>query len=222
MRFHKEGKRIILTAIALLILGTGFLYSYTGKNIATIVFIVILFILIFVLQFFRNPYRPLKNFTPYDVNCPADGKVVIVEEMEEGEYFHDKRLQVSIFMSPINVHVNRNPVSGTIAYFKYHPGKYLVAWAPKSSEINERTTVVYDTGLHQIMLKQIAGAIARRIVSYVNLNDKVIVGKDMGFIKFGSRVDIILPSDAVILVKPGQHVKGNKDVIARLKIEQDA
>ncbi|HMQ05649.1 MAG TPA: phosphatidylserine decarboxylase family protein [Saprospiraceae bacterium] len=222
MRFHNEGKRIILTVIAVMILAAGFLFYYTGRNTATFIFIFILFILIFVLQFFRNPLRPLKNFTPYDVNCPADGKVVIVEEMEEGEYFHDKRLQVSIFMSPINVHVNRNPVSGTIAYFKYHPGKYLVAWAPKSSEINERTTVVYDTGLHQIMLKQIAGALARRIVSYVSLNDKVKAGEDMGFIKFGSRVDVILPMDAEILVKPGQYVKGNKDIIARLKIEKDA
>ncbi|MGI9159229.1 MAG: phosphatidylserine decarboxylase, partial [Saprospiraceae bacterium] len=140
---------------------------------------------------------------------------VVIEETVENEYFQEKRLQVSIFMSPLNVHVNRNPVSGTVRYFRYHPGKYLVAWHPKSSEENERTTVVYDTGKHEILMRQIEGALARRIRWYVYEGDAVQQGADMGFIKFGSRVDLFLPTDTQIEVQINQSVKGNKTVIGR-------
>jgi phosphatidylserine decarboxylase len=167
-------------------------------------------------RFFRNPPRPIAEKNNNLVYAPADGKVVVIEEVRETEYFHDKRIQVSIFMSPNNVHVNRNPVSGTVDYYRYHSGKYLVAWHPKSSTENERTTVVYHTGTHQVLLRQIAGAMARRIRCYINEGDQVEQGVDMGFIKFGSRVDLFLPLNAEILVQPGQKVKGNVDVIARL------
>ncbi len=150
------------------------------------------------------------------VLAPADGKVVVIEESFEDEFFHEKRLQVSIFMSPVNVHVNRNPVSGIVNYFRYHQGKYLVAWHPKSSTENERTTVVYDTGGAMILMRQIAGALAKRIKWYIKEGDRVAQGGDMGFIKFGSRVDLYLPLDATIEVSIDQKVKGNKTVIARL------
>ena len=150
------------------------------------------------------------------IYAPADGKIVVIEQTEENEYFNDKRLQVSIFMSPTNVHVNRNPISGTVNYFKYHPGKYLVAWHPKSSKENERTTVVIDTGEAEILMRQIAGALAKRIVNYLEEGDEVEQGKDMGFIKFGSRVDLFLPIGTKLEVEIGQKVKGNKTIIARL------
>ncbi len=175
---------------------------------------VIVFLL--VLQFFRNPLREILSDDDTIVYAPADGKVVVIEETHEGEYFDDKRLQVSIFMSPTNVHVNRNPISGTINYFRYHPGKYLVAWHPKSSTENERTTVVIGNGNVEVLLRQIAGALAKRIVNYINEGDAVKQGADFGFIKFGSRVDLFLPLDAKIEVEMGQKVKGNKTVIARL------
>lgn len=175
---------------------------------------VIVFLL--VLQFFRNPLREILSDDDTIVYAPADGKVVVIEETHEGEYFDDKRLQVSIFMSPTNVHVNRNPISGTINYFRYHPGKYLVAWHPKSSTENERTTVVIGNGNVEVLLRQIAGALAKRIVNYINEGDAVKQGADFGFIKFGSVVDLFLPLDAKIEVEMGQKVKGNKTVIARL------
>jgi len=174
----------------------------------------ILFLL--VLQFFRNPSREILISDDNIVYAPADGKIVTIEETEENEYFGDKRLQVSIFMSPANVHVNRNPVSGTVNYFKYHPGKYLVAWHPKSSTENERTTVVIDNGEDEILLRQIAGFLAKRIVNYVEVGQEVEQGKDMGFIKFGSRVDLFLPLDTKMEVEIGQKVKGNKTILARL------
>ena len=174
----------------------------------------ILFLL--VLQFFRNPRREILIADDNIVYAPADGKIVTIEETEENEYFEDKRLQVSIFMSPANVHVNRNPVSGTVNYFKYHPGKYLVAWHPKSSTENERTTVVIDNGNEEILLRQIAGFLAKRIVNYVDVGEEVEQGTDMGFIKFGSRVDLFLPLDAKLEITLGQKVKGNKTILARL------
>jgi len=150
------------------------------------------------------------------VYAPADGRVCVIEEVFEGEYFKEKRLQVSIFMSPFNVHVNRNPVSGVVNYFRYHPGKYLVAWHPKSSTENERTTVVYDFGGGEILMRQIAGAVAKRIKWYIGEGEKVEQGRDMGFIKFGSRVDLYLPLDAKVEVVMDQQVKGNKTIIARI------
>ena len=173
-------------------------------------------LLILVLQFFRNPTRRIPELNDNVVYCPADGKVVVIEETQEDEYLGDKRIQVSIFMSPLNVHVNRNPISGTVKYSKYHPGKYLVAWHPKSSTENERTTVVIDNGKHQILFRQIAGALARRIVNYLKAGDKVTQGEDMGFIKLGSRVDVFLPLDADVKVKIDDVVKGNLTVLAHL------
>ena len=169
-----------------------------------------------VLQFFRNPSRDLLLPEDNVIYAPADGKIVVIEEANEKEYFKKKRLMVSIFMSPTNVHVNRNPISGTVNYFKYHPGKYLVAWHPKSSDENERTTVVIDNGETEILMRQIAGALAKRIVNYLEIGEEVKQGTDMGFIKFGSRVDLFLPLDAKIDVKMGQKVKGNRTIIARL------
>ena len=170
-----------------------------------------------VVQFFRIPKRECK-FEENDIICPADGKVVVIEEVEENEYFNDRRIQISIFMSPINVHVNRNPVTGLIKYFKYHPGKYLVAWHPKSSTENERTTLVYEVhkGV-EILVRQIAGAVARRIKWYVEENQSVIQGKEFGFIKFGSRVDLFLPVDTEVNVNIGDKTQGGKTILATLK-----
>jgi phosphatidylserine decarboxylase len=175
----------------------------------------IVFFLI-ILQFFRHPSRNTPA-NPGHVIAPADGKVVVVEETEEPEYFKGKRLQVSIFMSPFNVHVNRNPVGGKVQYFRYHPGKYLVAWHPKSSTENERTTVVVRTASGtDVLFRQIAGALAKRIRWYVAEGDAVKQGEEFGFIKFGSRVDIFLPLDAQVQVAIGQHTTGGETVVAKL------
>jgi len=173
-----------------------------------------LVILILILQFFRNPKRKIaKNFD--DILSPVDGKVVVIEEVEETEYFKDRRRQVSIFMSPINVHVTRYPASGTIKYSKYHPGKYLVAWHPKSSTENERTSVVINTPkFGDILYRQIAGAMARRIINYAEEGKSAQQGEDAGFIKFGSRVDLFLPLDCAVTVKLNQKVTGAKTCIA--------
>lgn len=169
-----------------------------------------------ILNFFRNPLREIPVRNDQLVYAPCDGKVVVIEEVEVEEYFNKtRRLQISVFMSPLNVHVNRYPVSGTVAYSKYHPGKYLVAWAPKSSEINERTSVVLQSGRHDLMIKQIAGAVARRIVCYAQEGQQVQQGGELGFIKFGSRVDVLLPLGSVPQVQIGQVVKGNLDVLAK-------
>ena len=173
-------------------------------------------ILILVLQFFRNPKRSTVPNEKHIIS-PVDGKVVIVEEVHEKEFFKDKRLQVSIFMSPLNVHVTRYAISGSVVFSKYHPGKYLVAWHPKSSELNERTTVVVENKLvGQILYRQIAGAVARRIVNYAKVGDQVVQGADAGFIKFGSRVDLFLPLDTKINVQKDQIVKGGVDCIAEV------
>ena len=192
------------------------LVAYIAPTWVLVASIISGLLFLLVLQFFRNPMRELYEVDNKQIIAPADGKVVVIEETYEGEYFKDKRLQVSIFMSPTNVHVNRNPVSGIVNYFKYHPGRYLVAWHPKSSTENERTTVVIDNGQNEILLRQIAGALAKRIVNYLDEGDRVEQGKDMGFIKFGSRVDLYLPLDAEISVEMGQKVKGNRTVIATL------
>jgi phosphatidylserine decarboxylase len=213
--FHREGQKIILTtffSVAIIVLLAHFYIAEPWlKNTIQILALVIL---VLILQFFRNPKRVInKNFN--DILAPADGKVVVIEEVEEEEYFKDKRIQVSIFMSPTNVHVTRYPASGVIKYFKYHPGKYLVAWHPKSSEKNERTTVVIHTPrFGDILYRQIAGAMARRIVNYAEVGENVQQGEDAGFIKFGSRVDLLLPLDSAITVKLNQKVVGAKTCIA--------
>jgi phosphatidylserine decarboxylase len=181
-------------------------------------FIYILSALLFIIivQFFRNPHFDIAQDDKV-VLCPADGKVVVIEETTETEFLKDKRIQVSVFMSPVNVHVNRHPISGVIKYFKYHPGKYLVAWHPKSSTENERTTVVTETKTGtQVLFRQIAGALARRIVWYVKEGDKVEQGDQFGFIKFGSRVDLFLPLGSKINVEIGEVVKGGQTVLAEL------
>ncbi len=213
--FHKEGQKIILTTFFLvvtLVLISEF-YLINDWVRWGLQFIAVL-ILILILQFFRNPKRGANNVFD-EILAPVDGKVVVIEEVEETEYFNEKRIQVSIFMSPLNVHVTRYPISGTIRYSKYHPGKYLVAWHPKSSTDNERTTVVINTPkFGEILYRQIAGALARRIVNYAELGESVHQGEDAGFIKFGSRVDLLLPLDCGIAVKLNQKVVGAKTCIA--------
>lgn len=217
-KIHREGIVIIILSILLLLGVNGVAYQLAPYNAEVHWKVGILSVLLFliVLQFFRNPRREIQIADDNIVYAPADGKVVVIEEAYEPEYFEDKRLQISIFMSPTNVHVNRNPISGTVNYFKYHPGKYLVAWHPKSSTENERTTTVIGNGDAEIMLRQIAGALAKRIVNYVEEGEKVIQGKDLGFIKFGSRVDLFLPLGTKIDVEMNQKVKGNRTIIARL------
>ncbi|MCF8283809.1 MAG: phosphatidylserine decarboxylase family protein [Sphingobacteriales bacterium] len=218
MTLHKEGTASIILALLFGALVNFSTYYFAPNSTWLHVFGIILsaFILIVILQFFR---KPLFDITPNDsiLLAPADGKVVVIEEVEEPEFFKDKRIQVSIFMSPINVHINRNPVSGTVKYAKYHPGLYLVAWHPKSSTENERTTVVYEraNGM-QLLMRQVAGALARRIVYYVKEGDQVTQGGEMGFIKFGSRVDLYLPLGTKIDVKLNDVVKGGKTSIATL------
>ena len=207
--FHKEGFNIIIISFFVtVIFGVLSEYLIESKNLKTTLQVVILIILILVLQFFRNPNRPVLGKKDLLVS-PVDGKIVSISEIYEDEYFNDKRLQISIFMSPINVHVTRFPVSGKIIYSKYHPGKYLVAWHPKSSKLNERTTIVIENQfLGKVMYRQIAGTVARRIVNYAIENQTAVQGEDAGFIKFGSRVDIFLPPDTKLKIKNGQKVKG--------------
>lgn len=215
MRIHQEGYKLLTIAFIFLI-GLNLVLFRMLDTYPIFIPLVSLVVFLLILQFFRNPDRTINTTEDGTVYAPADGKVVVIEKTVESEYFKDERIQVSIFMSPLNVHVNRNPISGIIDYYKYHPGKYLVAWHPKSSTENERTTVVYDSGDAKILLRQIAGAAAKRIISYVDKGQQVIQGQDMGFIKFGSRVDLFLPLNADIQVTPNQKVKGNRTVIARL------
>ncbi|WP_207429304.1 phosphatidylserine decarboxylase family protein [Pedobacter sp. SYSU D00535] len=219
MTIHKEGyTSIALTVLFVFVLNALVHYFFPDKQWLIYLSYFVSFVLfITVLQFFRHPHRKIDPNESY-VLCPADGKVVVIEETEEGEYFKDRRIQVSVFMSPINVHVNRNPISGIVKYFKYHPGKYLVAWDPKSSTDNERTTTVVETSAGiPVLFRQIAGALARRIVWYVKEGDKVQQGEQFGFIKFGSRVDIFLPLGTEVKVNLGDIVKGGITVIAELK-----
>jgi phosphatidylserine decarboxylase len=214
MKFiHKEGYRIIITTIIALITLNYVVSIFEIDWLNTAFLIISIIFLILILQFFRNPTRKVVA-SENEVVAPADGKVVVIEEVEETEYFKDKRLQVSIFMSPINVHVNRYPINGKVKYAKYHPGKYLVAWHPKSSTENERTTVVVENDKIAILFRQIAGALARRIVMYSQENDNAKKGEDFGFIKFGSRVDLFFPIGTKINVELDQVIKGNKTVIA--------
>jgi len=214
--FHKEGQKIIF--VTLLIVGSLFLIidfieiPWLVKTLQ----IALLTFFILILQFFRNPKRHTK-LNDEHVISPVDGKVVVIEEVEESEYFKDKRLQVSVFMSPINVHVTRYPIGGKVVFSKYHPGKYLVAWHPKSSEENERTTVVVENATFgKLLYRQIAGALARRIVNYAKKDQNVVQGSDAGFIKFGSRVDLFLPLNTKLKVQLNQKVKGGESIIAEL------
>jgi phosphatidylserine decarboxylase len=219
MTIHKEGFATIV--LTLIVLGAmNFLSFYFLFNAYPILFnlviVISVFLLIIILQFFRSPQRNLARNEKL-VIAPADGKVVVIEETEETEFLKEKRIQVSIFMSPINVHVNRYPVSGQVTYSRYHPGQYLVAWHPKSSTENERTTVVIQTSSRiNILMRQIAGALARRIVCYPKDGWMVRQGEEMGFIKFGSRVDLFLPLDAKVKVQLNQKVVGGVSVIADL------
>jgi len=217
VKFHYEGRFIIPIAfviVASIVTGLWYLVGQWPIVFGAIVAIAAVFYFL-ILWFFRVPARPV---TPSDdlILCPSDGKVVVIEEVEETEYFKDKRIQVSIFMSPLNVHIQWYPVNGRVAYQKYHPGLYLVAWHPKSSTENERTTVVVEQSpTRKVLFRQIAGAVARRIVCYAKENKKAVQGKEYGFIKFGSRVDVFLPLDAKIEVELDQKVSGSKTVLAR-------
>ena len=219
MKIHKEGRRILFFTLLVMLVINILLFQFNAANrmfnqlfagASVIVFLLIL-------QFFRSPYRNMLSHEDLII-APADGKVVVIEDVEEPEYFKDKRKQISIFMSPINVHITRNPVSGIVKYFRYHPGNYFVAWHPKSSTKNERTTVVVESTVGpEVLYRQIAGAMARRIVWYVKEGDEVSQGEEFGFIKFGSRVDIFVPLDTEMKVELGQKTKGGQTVIAQLK-----
>ena len=218
MKIHKEGHAILI-GLLIALTAINLLQSYLLKGFGffgwiTLAASIIIFLL--VLQFFRHPKRSIQE-DELNIIAPADGKVVVIEETEETEYLKEKRIQISIFMSPLNVHVNRAPVAGVFSFVKYHAGKYLVAWHPKSSTENERTTLVIKTAKGvEILFRQIAGAVARRIKWYVNEGDPVRQGEEFGFIKFGSRVDVFVPLDAEVMVKPDQKTVGGKTVLARL------
>lgn len=216
MTIHREGYHTV--GIAALLFGVVNIAAFAFLSnaypvITAIIFIATLALFIFLISFFRIPKREL-TISLGQIICPADGKVVVIEEITDVEYFHDRRIQVSIFMSPLNVHVNRNPVSGDVLYSQYHKGKYLVAWNPKSSTENERHTVVIENDKGVILVKQIAGAVAKRICNYLTPGMEVKQGEELGFIKFGSRVDVLLPLDSKINVQHNQVVQGGVTVLA--------
>ena len=214
--FHKEGHTIILIFLFAVIADILLLeYILDDGLIKLILQSVSIVILLLILQFFRDPVRNT-IINEKHIISPVDGKVVNIEKVYEKEYFKDERLQVSIFMSPFNVHVTRYPISGKVKFSKYHPGEYLVAWHPKSSEKNERTTIVLENKVvGKILYRQIAGALARRIVNYAKVGENVTQGKDAGFIKFGSRVDLFLPVDSILNIEINQHVRGGEDIISK-------
>ena len=218
MTIHKEGRTLLfILLVSLTLINAAIHFGLGGNGIVfkvSVVLSIILFLM--VLQFFRNPQRKLVR-NDKQVIAPADGKVVVIEKAQEEEFFQDERLQISIFMSPVNVHVNRTPVQGVVEFFKYHAGKYLVAWHPKSSTENERTTMVIktDAGI-PVLVRQIAGAVARRIKWYVKEGSRLEQGEEFGFIKFGSRVDVFLPLDAKVKVEVGQKTRGGSTVLAEL------
>ena len=216
MTIHREGYRLLLLLALTLAVLNALIGRYAADGLIFSLSVSAL-LFAFVLQFFRHPRRQIARQDEQLVYAPADGRVVVIEEVEEREYFGSKRLQLSIFMSITDVHVNRVPIDGKVVYHRYHPGRYLVAWHPKSSTENERsTTVIHTRKGGEVLLRQIAGALARRIRTYVKPGQSVRQGEQLGFIKFGSRMDILLPVDADIRVRRGQHVKSNKTVIARL------
>jgi len=219
MTIHREGyKTIAISALAFALINLPSFYFISAHEfwLSGLIFVVTLGLLLFLVSFFRVPSRKL-TVGPNLVVCPADGKVVVIEEVLDQEYFSDKRLQVSIFMSPANVHQNRNPIAGEVVYSQYHKGKYLVAWHPKSSTENERHSVVIRNAHGEVLVKQIAGALARRIVNYLSVGQKVEQSAEMGFIKFGSRVDLLLPVGTEVRVGLNQMVQGGVTVIAVLK-----
>ena len=214
--FHKEGYKIIFISLVSFVAAIILIDEFTASIpwLRMILMLVVLFFFVMILQFFRNPKRTVA-LNESHIIAPVDGKVVVIEEVFEAEYFKDKRLQVSIFMSPINVHVTRYAMSGKINFSKYHPGKYLVAWHPKASTENERTTVVIENNTFgEILYRQIAGALAKRIVNYAQEGTQVIQGEDAGFIKFGSRVDLYLPLGTKVNVKLNEKAVGGKTIIA--------
>ena len=215
--FHKEGFKIIaITFLIVAILAVVVDKFVSLQWLQYLLFFTLFVFLFLILQFFRNPKR-LTALNDNTVVSPVDGKVVVIEEVFEPEYFKEKRLQVSVFMSPINVHVTRYPIGGQVVYSKYHPGKYLVAWHPKASTENERTTVVVENPSYgKVLYRQIAGALAKRIVNYAKEGDAATQGEDSGFIKFGSRVDLFLPLDTKIKVNLNQKVKGGESIIAEI------
>jgi phosphatidylserine decarboxylase len=216
MTIHKEGYKSIAISVILFVLInllSFYILSYSLPWLIWSILVITFVFLLLIISFFRVPKR-IHTEREDAIVAPADGKVVVIEEINADEYFNDKRVQISIFMSPLNVHVNRNPVSGEVVYSKYHPGKYLVAWNPKSSTENERHSVAYRSNGKELLVKQIAGAVAKRIVNYLQPGQKVKQASEMGFIKFGSRVDVLLPTDAHINVKIGDNVTGGVTVIA--------
>ena len=221
MRIHKEGiegvrlNTAIFALITAVVTATGLVYDWAWWALA-IVDAFLLWRILFVIRFFRDPERPLVQDVR-GVFSPADGKVVVIEEVDEPEVMGGRCIQLSVYMNFYNVHVNWYPVAGEVEYFKYHPGKFLVAWHPKSSEENERTTTVVNTGKHKVLFRQIAGFVARRIVSYAEVGKKVEQNSKCGFIKFGSRVDLLLPLDCEPLVKIGDKVVGSQTPLVRLK-----
>lgn len=216
MRIHKEGTATIaLTGVVVLAINASIYYLLPALQgwPALSIGVLTTALFLFMVSFFRIPSR-VHTIQENAIVAPADGEVVVIEEVQADEYFADRRIQVSIFMSPLNVHVNRNPISGEVVYSKYHPGKYLVAWHPKSSTENERHSVVYRKNGNEILVKQIAGALAKRIVNYLQPGQQVQQTEEMGFIKLGSRVDLLLPLDAKIQVKIGDKPQGGVTVIA--------
>jgi len=214
--FHKEGHRIIGIAILIVVIINMFSFYLLSEGWGqNLILIGSLIFLILILQFFRNPKRLFQNDDSH-ILAPVDGKIVVIEEVYEKEYFKENRLQVSVFMSPVNVHVTRYPIGGKIKYSKYHPGKFLVAWHPKSSELNERTTVVVENSVFgEVLFRQVAGALAKRIVNYAEAGQNVIQASDSGFIKFGSRVDMFLPVDTKLKIELNQKVRGGETIIAK-------
>jgi phosphatidylserine decarboxylase len=218
MTIHKEGYTSIALCVLLIFVSNALIQFYypDAHALKWLVYILSFALFVIILQFFRSPHFPI-SADEKNVLCPADGKVVVIEETDETEFLKDRRIQISVFMSPINVHVNRNPIAGVVKYFRYHPGKYLVAWHPKSSTENERTTIVIENSKGiPVLFRQIAGAMARRIVWYVKEGDKVEQGQQFGFIKFGSRVDVFLPLGTKINVALGEVVQGGRTVLATL------
>lgn len=217
MTIHKEGYTSIAVVVLVIFIANALVHYFLSDNtfVVWITYVLSLLLLVAILQFFRNPRRRITT-DEHAILCPADGKVVVIEETEETEYFHDKRIQVSIFMSPVNVHINRNPVSGKVSFFRYHPGKYLVAWHPKSSTLNERTSIAVQTATgKEVLFRQIAGAMARRIVWYIEEGSTVTQGEEFGFIKFGSRVDVFLPLGTRVDVNIGDQVSGGLTILGR-------
>lgn len=213
MRIHREGINILIVA-ALIVMAINLIVWFYLPILLPLTVLGAVVLLGLMLNFFRNPLRQVVQVADHLIYSPADGHVVVIEEVEETEYFKDKRLQVSVFMSIYDVHANRTPIAGQVSYFKYHPGKYLLARNPKSSTENERNTVVIQNQQATVLIRQIAGAVARRIRSYVQTGDRVEQGQEFGFIKFGSRADIFLPLDAQLKVKIGDKVKAGIDLIA--------